>query len=559
MTSFVIPAHSENLSKSVYKEGLRKYILRNYKGAIKDFKTAYKLNKKDSKIKGMYVNALIKQGNIEYNDGNLYSSERYFSRALSLSGKDAELRRKLNQIKEEIGKIKGKKGYRREMARKKKERRGGTGTPVGDDREDERTKTHELSKDRMPVNIERFMQKQSEENVKILSKIIESQSRERASFHRNLMVITESQGRDRRFFSQSILFIIGGGVIITFLIIILVFFIARRQSDRPQVIQPGINPQVEFSPDLLLGYTENIDETKYLTDENYSGIAKAKNLRDLYSSLKRGEFSWEIIQQYITELNYEVKSEILNVVEDKIKKGEPVGADNTLKVLMPFISDGDSKISARSRKIAGMLSGETGNEGSGFVSVDELQDTSETLSMGTLLQFAMMSDEKSGRKNHSINVADISSKIVGYINKPEIDPELVKKAGLIHDIGYLEIDDSILRAKKELTQIQLNEVKMHTEKGLKFIRHADPPDIFINGIKYHHERLDGSGYPNGLKKSEIPFIARIIMVADFFEAVTSPRPHRDALSIASALEMINKNSGKHFDSKIVQALIQIYQ
>jgi putative nucleotidyltransferase with HDIG domain len=172
---------------------------------------------------------------------------------------------------------------------------------------------------------------------------------------------------------------------------------------------------------------------------------------------------------------------------------------------------------------------------------------------------ATMADTKTGRINHSTRVAEIASKIAQKLNIQNLDPSVTMRVGLAHDIGYLEIEDTILKKEGELTERQFAIIKTHPERGLKLLQHIDLPQIFSDGIEYHHERLDGSGYPKGLTGDEIPIIAKVLAVADFFDAVTSARPHRPALTVDSAFDMMRKLTGKIFDRKIFEALISLYE
>jgi HD-GYP domain-containing protein (c-di-GMP phosphodiesterase class II) len=133
------------------------------------------------------------------------------------------------------------------------------------------------------------------------------------------------------------------------------------------------------------------------------------------------------------------------------------------------------------------------------------------------------------------------------------------RVGLAHDIGYLEIADTILKKKGELTERQFAIIKTHPERGLKLFQHVKLPKAFSDGILYHHERLDGSGYPDGMTGDEIPRIAKVLAVADFFDAVTSARPHRPALTIDSAFKMMGKLAGKIFDRGFYEILVSLYK
>lgn len=156
-----------------------------------------------------------------------------------------------------------------------------------------------------------------------------------------------------------------------------------------------------------------------------------------------------------------------------------------------------------------------------------------------------------------MRVAELSYLLARELKKPGLDPETVRRVGLAHDVGYLEIDDTLLRKKGKLTERQFEVIKTHTKSGLHLFEHVDLPEIFSDGLQYHHEHMDGSGYPEGLKGGKIPPIARLIAVANVFDAVTSERPHRPALSVESALEMIQKEAGKTLDKSMVEVFLRL--
>jgi len=170
-----------------------------------------------------------------------------------------------------------------------------------------------------------------------------------------------------------------------------------------------------------------------------------------------------------------------------------------------------------------------------------------------------MVDTKTDRINHSTNVAAIAGKIAEEINQTDLDPVLVRKAGLMDDVGYLEIADSIMKQEGSLSQKQFALIKSHPERSLKLFEHVNLPKILKEGILYHHERLDGSGYPSGLKDAKIPPIARIIAVADIFDAATSSRPYKKSLSPELCFQMMEGITGTLIDENIYKIFLKLFQ
>lgn len=132
-------------------------------------------------------------------------------------------------------------------------------------------------------------------------------------------------------------------------------------------------------------------------------------------------------------------------------------------------------------------------------------------------------------------------------------------AGLLHDVGKIGLAENILHKAGPLTDDERREVRKHPEYGaeivLPFARGF--PGI-ADAIRYHHERWDGHGYPSGLAGAEIPLYARIVAIADVFEALTSSRPYRTALTVEQAYRYVNQEAGTHFDPSIVRAFDVVY-
>ncbi|MCM8796112.1 MAG: HD domain-containing protein, partial [Candidatus Omnitrophica bacterium] len=130
---------------------------------------------------------------------------------------------------------------------------------------------------------------------------------------------------------------------------------------------------------------------------------------------------------------------------------------------------------------------------------------------------------------------------------------------LLHDIGKIGIPEYILNKRGKLTIGERNRIKEHPVIGATILQPIKELKESILGVRHHHERYDGTGYPDGLKANQIPIIASIISVADALDAMTSPRPYRDALSLEIAIEEIRRNSGTQFDPLVVEAAILVNQ
>jgi putative nucleotidyltransferase with HDIG domain len=159
-------------------------------------------------------------------------------------------------------------------------------------------------------------------------------------------------------------------------------------------------------------------------------------------------------------------------------------------------------------------------------------------------------------RGHSERVTRFSVEIARILELPEEEIEKIKIGALIHDIGKIAVDDRILNKPTLLTDAEYEIMKAHTTRGYEMVKHIPQLGDIAPGIRSHHEQLDGKGYPQGLEGNEIPMIARIIMVADCFDAMTTTRPYQDPAPADHALEVIRASAGIKYDARVVDALIR---
>lgn len=158
---------------------------------------------------------------------------------------------------------------------------------------------------------------------------------------------------------------------------------------------------------------------------------------------------------------------------------------------------------------------------------------------------------------HANRVKEYSVKLAKAMNLKEKKVENIETAALLHDIGKIGIDDSILRKPDKLSEEEYDLIKQHPVIGANILQDVDFLKGIIDIVKYHHERYDGKGYPEGLSGDNIPLEAAILAVADSFDAMTSDRPYRDALPKVKAIEEIRNCSGRQFHPKLAEVFIDI--
>lgn len=156
---------------------------------------------------------------------------------------------------------------------------------------------------------------------------------------------------------------------------------------------------------------------------------------------------------------------------------------------------------------------------------------------------------------HSKRVARYAQEIAFRLGFSEQEADEVYYAGLIHDVGKLGIDNNIINKKGKLTDEEYSEIKRHPSVGYEILKGISIKGKFAEGAKCHHERIDGNGYPNHLNSDEIPYLAKIISVADAYDAMTSKRPYRDVLPQEVVREQIERGKGTQFDPEIAEIML----
>lgn len=157
---------------------------------------------------------------------------------------------------------------------------------------------------------------------------------------------------------------------------------------------------------------------------------------------------------------------------------------------------------------------------------------------------------------HSKQVSDLCVRMGEVLGLPENEIVELKTVGLLHDIGKIAIDGSILTSPTPLDNAGWGEVKRHSEIGYRILRTVNDMAKMAEDVLAHHERWDGQGYPKGIKAEQIPLFARIIAIADSYDAMTNERSYREAISKEEAIEELRKNSGTQFDPELVQIFIE---
>jgi len=187
-------------------------------------------------------------------------------------------------------------------------------------------------------------------------------------------------------------------------------------------------------------------------------------------------------------------------------------------------------------------------------------DENRALFMGSIQMLAGAVDEKDPyTRGHSDRVTRYSLMIAKEMQQPSSFLEVLQVSAQLHDVGKIGIEDHILKKPGALTQEEFEVMKTHTTKGANILRPVTQLAEMLPGIELHHEALDGRGYPYGLTGDQIPLLARVIAVADTFDALTTNRPYQQAHTPDQALQIIKNLAGKRLDPAAVAALLAVYE
>src|SRR5882757_2321006 len=158
-------------------------------------------------------------------------------------------------------------------------------------------------------------------------------------------------------------------------------------------------------------------------------------------------------------------------------------------------------------------------------------------------------------RGHSERVSRFSVATAQALGLAEGEIEKIRISALLHDVGKIGIDDRILKKPSALTDEEFEIMKTHPQKGFKIMSQIPAMRDFLPGMYMHHEMINGQGYPQGLKDDELPMQARIVSVADTFDAMTTERPYQQAMDLEAALTRLKSFTGTRYDPQVVAAFI----
>ncbi len=187
-----------------------------------------------------------------------------------------------------------------------------------------------------------------------------------------------------------------------------------------------------------------------------------------------------------------------------------------------------------------------------------LLDEAHARMEGTLQTLADLVDLRQPEySQHSAMTAQLAVEVGRTMGLPTSDLEDIRVSALLHDVGMLQVPEEIIRAARPLTPDEIATIRRHPDAGAEIVKRGNLAPRIQAAVRHHHERLDGTGYPAGLKGHEIPVAARVIAVCDSYVAMTASRPHRQALTASEAASQLVQGVDSAYDRNVVHALLTI--
>lgn len=397
-------------------------------------------------------------------------------------------------------------------------------------------------------------------------------------------LLQEQQSSNLNFVIIAVASSVGIVAVILFILFLILLVARKRQKQRFAYATDfdmglgyrGVQPlSVEEKTTRLLGYEppQQAEGEEPPPESDEAGIdavrhmIRAERLKQMQNEKKYGTLRWETLRKYISELEKDLRSDILYVVESKIDSGEVTDMSRVLPVLFPFLTDTDDYLRNKARQLITDKALSTAAEGLDQEPIALLEygettkKSKDPLSIGQLMRHVdKLKNTKTARREHCIATAKYArgiSVMIGTHTPQEQD--LLYKTALVHDAGYLLLDKEKLdevESKKELSGEEMKFIHQHPRKGVEYFKDLKIPTQMRDGILYHHERNDGSGYPEGLKREKIPDFAKIIGIADSFDALTTNRVFRDKLTFDSAIVIMKDLGRSKFEANYLEAFIE---
>ena len=249
-----------------------------------------------------------------------------------------------------------------------------------------------------------------------------------------------------------------------------------------------------------------------------------------------------------------------SVIQQRIRAVICAPVSSEKRVLGVLYADSRTRSHAFSESDVDLLA-LIGNQAGMAIQRARLQEELEQSFFDTIRAIVATIDAKDGYTHrHSERVATFAVRLAQELGRDSGELRMIRLAAMVHDVGKVGVPESILNKPDRLTEAEFDQMKLHPVHGANILRHIQSPLLegILPGVLCHHERWDGSGYPRRLAGPEIPFLGRLLAVADVLDALSSGRPYRESLSFSEAIDLLRRRSGIDFDPEIVGAALSLH-
>jgi HD-GYP domain-containing protein (c-di-GMP phosphodiesterase class II) len=337
--------------------------------------------------------------------------------------------------------------------------------------------------------------------------------------------------------------------------------VAGTRANRTALVARYLSPEGRGSVTMPFVETKNGADEAYIGSYEATGLGWGvfvqARLQDVYAPVRRMVDSITTWALFVLALAAVASVVFARTLSNPIKR---------LAAASRAFASGDfsTRVSVRSGNEIGELAF-TFNKMAGEIEdqIRRLRDAAEEnreLFLGTIRALAQAIDAKDPyTRGHSVRVNRYSIVLARQLGMNDDQIADIHVASLMHDVGKIGINDKILQKPGKLTAEEFEVMKTHTTKGAQIMQPIGKMQRVIPGLRSHHERWEGGGYPDNLRAEQIPLMARVIAVADAFDAMTTHRPYQKAMSFTQAQERLNMLKGLAFDERIVEAFNRAYQ
>ncbi len=250
-----------------------------------------------------------------------------------------------------------------------------------------------------------------------------------------------------------------------------------------------------------------------------------------------------------------------SIIQQKIRSVMCVPVTTDENVLGVLYADSKSLTGAFTENDLELLA-LIGNQAGVSIHRVQLMDQLEKFFFDTIRAIVATIDAKDGYTHrHSERVAGFASRIAAELGRSEEEIQIVQLSGLLHDVGKVGVPEAILNKPGKLTKAEFDEIKKHPIHGVNILSNIKSPrfEAILPGVRNHHEKWDGSGYPDSLAGEDIPFLGRLLAVADVLDALSSDRSYRKGLGFDKTVQIIQKDAGSHFDPAVAAAAAALHE